>query len=85
MRIVAILGAVLLALISLRLLQLQGLDSRRYALQAEHQRLRTVDLAATACVLHGLAGERASGGGPLTVLGLNAQLPAVIAELLSRS
>ena len=47
LRIVAILGAVLLALISLRLLQLQGLDRRRYALQAEHQRLRTVALAAT--------------------------------------
>src|SRR6185369_15257615 len=47
LRIVAILGAGLLGLISLRLLQLQGLDSRRYALQAEHQRLRTVDLAAT--------------------------------------
>jgi cell division protein FtsI (penicillin-binding protein 3) len=47
LRIVAILGAVLLALISLRLLQLQGLDSRRYSLQAEKQRLRSVDLAAT--------------------------------------
>ena len=41
------------------------------------------DLAATACVLHGLAGERASGGGPFTVLGLCAELPAVIAELLA--
>ncbi|HTL41133.1 MAG TPA: ADP/ATP-dependent (S)-NAD(P)H-hydrate dehydratase [Pseudolysinimonas sp.] len=41
------------------------------------------ELAATACVLHGLAGERASGGGPMTVLGLNAHLPAVIAELLT--
>jgi hydroxyethylthiazole kinase-like uncharacterized protein yjeF len=40
------------------------------------------DLAATACVLHGLAGERASGGGPFTVLDLCAHLPAVIAELL---
>lgn len=47
LRIVALLGAVLMALISLRLLQLQGLDSRRYALQAETQRLRTVELAAT--------------------------------------
>jgi cell division protein FtsI (penicillin-binding protein 3) len=36
-----------MVLISLRLLQLQGLDSRRYALQAEKQRLRTVELAAT--------------------------------------
>jgi hydroxyethylthiazole kinase-like uncharacterized protein yjeF len=41
------------------------------------------ELAATACVLHGRAGERASGGGPLTVLELNAELPAVVAELLA--
>jgi NAD(P)H-hydrate repair Nnr-like enzyme with NAD(P)H-hydrate dehydratase domain len=41
-----------------------------------------VELAATACVLHGLAGERAGAGGPFTVLDLNAQLPAVIATLL---
>ncbi|PJJ72783.1 hydroxyethylthiazole kinase-like uncharacterized protein yjeF [Diaminobutyricimonas aerilata] len=40
-------------------------------------------LAATAAVLHGLAGERASGGGPVTVLGLIAALPATIAELLA--
>jgi hydroxyethylthiazole kinase-like uncharacterized protein yjeF len=40
------------------------------------------DLAATACVLHGLAGERASGGGPFTVLDLCAALPAVIASLV---
>jgi hydroxyethylthiazole kinase-like uncharacterized protein yjeF len=39
------------------------------------------DLAATACVLHGLAGERA--GGPFTVLELCAQLPAVVAGLVS--
>ncbi|MEZ5190582.1 MAG: ADP/ATP-dependent (S)-NAD(P)H-hydrate dehydratase [Schumannella sp.] len=39
-------------------------------------------LAATACVLHGLAGERAGGGGPFTVLDLCAALPAVIADLL---
>jgi hydroxyethylthiazole kinase-like uncharacterized protein yjeF len=42
-------------------------------------------LAATASVLHGLAAERASGGGPLTVLGLAAALPATIAALLSRA
>lgn len=41
------------------------------------------DLAATACVLHGRAGERASGGGPFTVLELCAQLPAVIAALVA--
>ena len=39
-------------------------------------------LGATASVLHGLAARRASGGGPLTILGLVAQLPRVIAELL---
>lgn len=39
-------------------------------------------LAATGAVLHGLAAERASGGGPLTILDLAAALPAVIAELL---
>lgn len=40
-------------------------------------------LAATACVLHGLAAERASGGGPFVVLDLAAALPAIIAELLA--
>jgi len=40
-------------------------------------------LAATAAVLHGLAAARASGGGPLTVLGLAAALPATIAGLLA--
>lgn len=39
-------------------------------------------LAATASVVHGLAAERASGGGPLTVLGLIDQVPATIAALL---
>lgn len=39
-------------------------------------------LAATAAVLHGLAAERASRGGPFTVLALCAQLPAVVRELL---
>jgi len=42
-------------------------------------------LAATAAVVHGLAAERASGGGPLTVLGLVDALPATIAGLLRRS
>lgn len=41
-------------------------------------------LAATAAVLHGLAAERASDGGPLTILGLCAALPATIAALLAR-
>lgn len=38
-------------------------------------------LAATAAVLHGLAAERASRGGPFTVLALCAELPAVVREL----
>jgi len=40
-------------------------------------------LAAAGAVLHGLAAERASGGGPLTVLDLAAALPRVIADLLA--
>ena len=40
-------------------------------------------LAATGAVLHGLAAERASAGGPLTILDLAAALPRVIAELLA--
>lgn len=40
-------------------------------------------LAATACVLHSLAAERASGGGPFTVLDLAAELPGVVARLLA--
>jgi len=40
-------------------------------------------LAATAAVLHGLAAARASGGGPLTILGLAAALPGTIAGLLA--
>ncbi|TPW70637.1 NAD(P)H-hydrate dehydratase [Schumannella sp. 10F1B-5-1] len=41
-----------------------------------------VDLAATAAVLHGLAAERASRGGPLTILDLAAELPAAVAALV---
>lgn len=40
-------------------------------------------LAATAALVHGLAASRASAGGPLTILGLCAALPATIAALLS--
>jgi hydroxyethylthiazole kinase-like uncharacterized protein yjeF len=40
-------------------------------------------LAATAAVVHGLAGARASAGGPLTILDLAAAVPATIAQLLS--
>jgi hydroxyethylthiazole kinase-like uncharacterized protein yjeF len=39
-------------------------------------------LGATASVIHGLAAERASGGGPFTILDLNGRLPSVIAGLL---
>ncbi|MEP6843040.1 MAG: NAD(P)H-hydrate dehydratase, partial [Pseudolysinimonas sp.] len=39
-------------------------------------------LAATGAVLHGLAAQRASAGGPLTIIDLAAALPSVIAELL---
>lgn len=39
-------------------------------------------LAATASVIHGLAAERASAGGPLTILDLAAAVPATIASLL---
>lgn len=39
-------------------------------------------LAATAAVLHGLAAHRASAGGPLTILGLCAAIPATIAALV---
>ncbi|MEF2976986.1 ADP-dependent NAD(P)H-hydrate dehydratase [Subtercola sp. YIM 133946] len=39
------------------------------------------NLAATAAVLHGLAGERASGGGPIVALDIAHALPATIAAL----
>lgn len=42
----------------------------------------TARLAATASVVHGLAASRASGGGPITVLGLIDALPATIASLV---
>ncbi|GAA3748060.1 hypothetical protein GCM10022239_24410 [Leifsonia bigeumensis] len=57
------------------------------ALLATHARAIAEDdsvltqLAATAVLLHGLAGSRAGAGGPFTVLGLNAALPGVIAAL----
>ena len=41
-------------------------------------------ISATACVLHGLAAERASGGGPFTILDLAAAVSPTIAELLAR-
>jgi hydroxyethylthiazole kinase-like uncharacterized protein yjeF len=39
-------------------------------------------IAATGAVLHGLAAQRASAGGPLTILDLAAALPSVIADVL---
>lgn len=42
-------------------------------------------IAASASVIHGLAAERAGGGGPFTVLDLCRTIPVVIAELVSRS
>jgi NAD(P)H-hydrate repair Nnr-like enzyme with NAD(P)H-hydrate dehydratase domain len=38
-------------------------------------------LAATAVLVHGLAAHKAGAGGPFTVLGLNAAIPAVIGDL----
>lgn len=40
-------------------------------------------LAASASVIHGLAAERASAGGPFTILDLTTQLPATISTLLA--
>jgi hydroxyethylthiazole kinase-like uncharacterized protein yjeF len=43
------------------------------------------ELAATAAVIHGLAAERASGGGPFTILDLCAEIPRVVAALVASS
>ena len=40
-------------------------------------------LAATASLVHGLAADRASAGGPFTILGLTEAIPATIANLLA--
>lgn len=55
------------------------------ALVATHEGASLGDLrrlAASAAVIHGLAAERASGGGPFTILDLCAAIPAVIADLV---
>lgn len=55
------------------------------ALVATHEGATGDDLArlvAAAAVLHGLAAERASDGGPFTILDLCAAIPRVIADLL---
>ena len=53
-----------------------------HAQQIQDDPAELARLAATAAVLHGLAAERASSGGPLTILSLAAAVPATIAELL---
>jgi hydroxyethylthiazole kinase-like uncharacterized protein yjeF len=56
------------------------------ALLATHEIFEPGDLghlAATAAVIHGLAAQRASNGGPFTVLQLCHALPATIADLLA--
>ncbi len=53
-----------------------------HALELDADPGAAAPLAATAAVLHGLAAERASRGGPFTVLDLCAELPNVIRELL---
>jgi NAD(P)H-hydrate repair Nnr-like enzyme with NAD(P)H-hydrate dehydratase domain len=53
-----------------------------HALELDADPGTAAPLAATAAVLHGLAAERASGGGPFTVLGLCAELPGVIRDVL---
>jgi ADP-dependent NAD(P)H-hydrate dehydratase / NAD(P)H-hydrate epimerase len=39
-------------------------------------------LSAAAAVIHGMAADRASNGGPFTILDLNREIPRVVAELL---
>jgi len=51
--------------------------------EIEASRGALAPLAATACVLHSLAAERASGGGPFTVLDLASELSGVVAGLLA--
>ncbi|HWM34427.1 MAG TPA: ADP/ATP-dependent (S)-NAD(P)H-hydrate dehydratase [Pseudolysinimonas sp.] len=54
-----------------------------HAAAIEADRGILAELAATACLLHGRAGERAGAGGPFTVTDLCEQLPAAVTELLS--
>jgi NAD(P)H-hydrate repair Nnr-like enzyme with NAD(P)H-hydrate dehydratase domain len=54
-----------------------------HALELEADPGCAAPLAATAAVLHGLAAQQASRGGPFTVLGLCAELPGVVRELLA--
>jgi len=50
---------------------------------AEDERM-LARLAATASLIHGLAADRASQGGPITILDLCEAVPATVAALLSR-
>ncbi|MEO7545594.1 MAG: ADP/ATP-dependent (S)-NAD(P)H-hydrate dehydratase [Terrimesophilobacter sp.] len=54
-----------------------------HAAAIEHDEGIVAKLAATAVLVHGLAAHRAGHGGPFTVLGLTATIPAIIVELLS--
>ena len=63
---------------------LAGILGALVATHAEAQGSELARLAATASVVHGLAAERASAGGPLTVLDLAESIPSVIACLLAR-
>ena len=53
-----------------------------HALELEADPGIAAQLAATAAVVHGLAADRASRGGPFTVLDLCGELPAVVRDLL---
>lgn len=53
-----------------------------HAAAVAHDETIMAFLGATAVLLHGHAAQRAGAGGPFTVLGLNAQIPAAIADLL---
>jgi hydroxyethylthiazole kinase-like uncharacterized protein yjeF len=59
------------------------LASHADALMTDDDRTLLTRLAAAAAVIHGLAAERASAGGPLTVLDLCAAISPVIAQLVA--
>lgn len=53
-----------------------------HATQVAADETELARLAATAALIHGLAAHRAGSGGPFTILGLCAALPATIAALI---
>ncbi|TBN56253.1 NAD(P)H-hydrate dehydratase [Glaciihabitans arcticus] len=61
---------------------LGGILGALVATHADSDAAELARLAATAALIHGLAAERASGGGPFTILDLAAAVPATIAQLL---